>query len=118
LTLAIAARREIFLRLFELFATVCLFLLAAQALSAQQPQENTGTQYVIERIEIIGNRRIQSGTLRARIASHPELHISSLVPQRHDRVGAHRSPNFALSPPISSHSATEPRRPTRTTQLY
>ncbi len=64
-----AAGRKIFLRLFELFAILCLVLLAAQGLSAQQPQENAGPQYVIERIEFIGNRRIQSGTLRARIFS-------------------------------------------------
>jgi outer membrane protein insertion porin family len=69
LILATAAGRKIFLRLFELFATVSLILLAAQALWAQQPQENPGTQYVIERIEFIGNRRVQSGTLRARIFS-------------------------------------------------
>ena len=67
-----AASREIFLRLFESFATVCLILLATgQALWAQQPQENPGTQYVVERIEFIGNRRIQSGTLRARIFTRP-----------------------------------------------
>jgi|HubBroStandDraft_1064217.scaffolds.fasta_scaffold00674_17 outer membrane protein insertion porin family len=66
-----AASREIFLRLFESFATVCLILLATgQALWAQQPQENTGTQYTVERIEFIGNRRIQTGTLRARIFTH------------------------------------------------
>jgi outer membrane protein insertion porin family len=64
-----AASRKIFLRLFELFATVSLVLLAAQALRAQQPQENPGTQYVIQRIDFVGNRRIQSGTLRARIFS-------------------------------------------------
>jgi outer membrane protein insertion porin family len=66
---ATAAGRKIFLRLFELFATVSLVLLAAQALRAQQPQENPGTPYVIQRIDFSGNRRIQSGTLRARIFS-------------------------------------------------
>jgi outer membrane protein insertion porin family len=66
-----AASREIFLRLFESFATVCLILLATgQALWAQQPQESAGTQYTVERIEFIGNRRIQTGTLRARIFTH------------------------------------------------
>jgi outer membrane protein insertion porin family len=64
-----AASRKIFLRLVELFATVSLVLLAAQVLRAQQPQENPGTQYVIQRIDFVGNRRIQSPTLRARIFS-------------------------------------------------
>ena len=70
MTTALAASREFFLRLTESFVVVCLiFLAAGQALRAQQSQENTGTQYTIERIEFSGNRRIQSGTLRARIFS-------------------------------------------------
>jgi len=69
LGIVMAASGEIFLRLFEPFAVLCVLLLAAPALSAQQAQESAGTQYVIERIEFIGNRRIQSGTLRARIFS-------------------------------------------------
>jgi len=64
-----AAGREIFLRLLESLVAVCLALFMGQALWAQQSQENTGTQYTIERIEFIGNRRIQTGTLRARIFS-------------------------------------------------
>jgi outer membrane protein insertion porin family len=68
LGLVLAAGREIFLRLFGLAAVVCL-LLMAQALWAQQPQESPANQYVIGRIEFIGNRRIQTGTLRGRILS-------------------------------------------------
>ena len=50
---------------------VCLILAASgQVLWAQQEQENAGPQYTIERIEFVGNRRIQSGTLRGRILSH------------------------------------------------
>jgi outer membrane protein insertion porin family len=66
-----AAGGKIFLRLFELFAVVLACLVAAQGLLAQQPPENTGNQYVIERIDFFGNRRIQTGTLRARIFSRP-----------------------------------------------
>jgi len=58
--LAIAARREVFLSLVKLVATVCLFLFAAQALEAQQPREKPQTKYVIERFELVGNRRIST----------------------------------------------------------
>jgi outer membrane protein insertion porin family len=66
-----AASGEIFLRLLGLLAVGFACLVAAQSLAAQQPQESTGTQYVIARIDFIGNRRIQTGTLRARIFSRP-----------------------------------------------
>jgi len=49
-------------------------LASGQSLSAQQPQggqEANGPQYVIEKIEFIGNRRIQRDTLLARIFSRP-----------------------------------------------
>jgi len=49
-------------------------LASGQSLSAQQPQggqEANGSQYVIEKIEFIGNRRIQRDTLLARIFSRP-----------------------------------------------
>jgi outer membrane protein insertion porin family len=70
-----AACRKIFLRLFQLLAGVSLFAYPfAQIVVAQQPQggqEGTGPQYVIERIEFVGNRRIQRDTLLARIFSRP-----------------------------------------------
>jgi outer membrane protein insertion porin family len=66
----ITARREVFPSLFKL-ATVCLFLLAAQAFATHQPQENSQTKDFIERIDLVGNRRIETGTLRARISSRP-----------------------------------------------
>jgi outer membrane protein insertion porin family len=49
-------------------------LASGQSLSAQQPQggqEANGPQYIIEKIEFIGNRRIQRDTLLARIFSRP-----------------------------------------------
>jgi outer membrane protein insertion porin family len=65
-----AASRQIFLRLLELLVVVCLASGApGQALSAQQAQNPGGTQYVIQRIEFIGNRRIQRDTLLARMFS-------------------------------------------------
>jgi len=72
LTIALAAGTKICLRLFESFGPVCLIFFAlGQTLWAQQPQGNTGPQFVIERIDFVGNRRIQTGTLRARIISRP-----------------------------------------------
>jgi outer membrane protein insertion porin family len=54
----------------EVLAVVCLFpFMTGQSLSAQQP--GGGPQYTITRIEFIGNRRVQSNTLRARIFSRP-----------------------------------------------
>jgi outer membrane protein insertion porin family len=54
----------------EVLAVVCLLpFVTGQSLSAQQP--GGGPQYTITRIEFIGNRRVQSNTLRARIFSRP-----------------------------------------------
>ena len=65
-----AASGKIFLRAFEIFVGVSLILLAVgQSLSAQQAAQGTGPQYVIERIEFVGNRRVQRDTLLARIFS-------------------------------------------------
>ena len=65
-----AASRQIFLRLFELLVMVCLAPLAlVQPLFAQQSQNPGAPQYVIQRIEFEGNRRVQSGTLLARMFS-------------------------------------------------
>ncbi|HXO05867.1 MAG TPA: outer membrane protein assembly factor BamA, partial [Candidatus Sulfotelmatobacter sp.] len=65
-----AASTKIFVRLFQLLVVVCLCIIAyVEPLWAQQGQAPTGPQYVIERIEFIGNRRIQTDTLKARIFS-------------------------------------------------
>jgi outer membrane protein insertion porin family len=59
-------------RLFQPLAVVCLCIIAhGDLLWAQQGQGSSGSQYVIQRIEFIGNRRIQADTLRARIFSRP-----------------------------------------------
>jgi outer membrane protein insertion porin family len=55
----------------EVCATACLFLFSVQALESQQPHENNGTQYIIERIDIQGYRRIQNATMRAHTLSRP-----------------------------------------------
>ena len=68
-----AAKKQIFPRVFESLVVVSLLVLTvAQGLSAQQPSDsNSPQQYVIERIEFIGLRRIQRDTLLARIFSRP-----------------------------------------------
>ena len=67
-----AARTKLHLRLFELYAVVYLVALAgAQPIWAQQLRTPTGPQYTIQRIDFIGNRRIQRDTLMARIFSRP-----------------------------------------------
>jgi outer membrane protein insertion porin family len=70
MTLTIASRRRVFLSLVKLVATLCLFLFAAQTLAAQQPHENSQTKYFIERIDLIGNRRVRSDPLLALIRPH------------------------------------------------
>jgi outer membrane protein insertion porin family len=67
-----AASRGTFPRALKILVVVCLlFLAAGQTLLAQQAQEPGGSQYVISRIEFVGNRRIQRSTLTARIFSRP-----------------------------------------------
>jgi len=70
LTRITAASREIFPRVFEILVVVCLiFLAAGETLWAQQA--GGAPQYVIQRIEFPGTRRIQRDTLLARIFSRP-----------------------------------------------
>ena len=58
------------MRLFYTLVVVSLGMIAfAHPLLAQQAQAPAGPQYVIQRIDFVGNRRIQSDTLRARIFS-------------------------------------------------
>jgi outer membrane protein assembly factor BamA len=71
LTLAIPAHREFFLNLFKLIVVVCLFVPAAQVFATQQSEEDSQPKYFIERIDLIGNRRIETGTLLAGISSRP-----------------------------------------------
>ncbi len=67
-----AAKREIFPRALEFIVVVSLLALTVtQSLWAQQPAESNAPQYVIERIEFVGLRRIQRDTLLARIFSRP-----------------------------------------------
>ena len=50
---------------------VCCPSPSSQSLWAQQTQEPGGPQYIITRIDFIGNRRVQRDTLLARIFSRP-----------------------------------------------
>jgi len=63
------------LRHLEIPVVVCLCIFvsvcSAQAQQPQQPQEPTGPKYSIQKIEFIGNRRVQRDTLLARIFSRP-----------------------------------------------
>jgi outer membrane protein insertion porin family len=67
-----AAKRELFPRALEFIVVVSLLILTVtQSLWAQQAPPSNNKQYVIERIEFIGLRRIQRDTLLARIFSRP-----------------------------------------------
>ena len=70
-----AAHRKFFLFFLELAAGVCILVVVfAHPLWAQQPDQSpqaSGPQYIIERIEFVGNRRVQKDTLMARIFSRP-----------------------------------------------
>jgi outer membrane protein insertion porin family len=67
-----AARIQIFSRALKIPVVVCLLLAAAgQTLCAQPAQEAGTNQYIISRIDFVGNRRIQRSTLTARIFSRP-----------------------------------------------
>ncbi len=67
-----AAGGDIFLRAFGTLVVVSLlFLAGGQSLCAQQTEEPGASPYVIERIEFIGNHRVQRDTLLARIFSRP-----------------------------------------------
>jgi hypothetical protein len=57
--------------IFKLFATTCLFVFPTQAVEPQQSSTKSESQYSIERIEIVGNRRVQSEELWATIISRP-----------------------------------------------
>jgi outer membrane protein insertion porin family len=67
-----AAGRKIFLRRFQFFVVVYLLWLSiVHPAWAQRAPQPSGPQYTIQRIEFIGNRRIQRDTLLARIFSRP-----------------------------------------------
>jgi outer membrane protein insertion porin family len=70
MSLTIAARRKVFLSFAKLVVTLCLFLFAAQTFAAQQPGEHGHTKYVIERIDLIGNRSVRSDPLLALVRPH------------------------------------------------
>ena len=69
--LTIAAPREVPLNSFKLGKTLFLFLFAALASGAQQPRENSQIKYVVERLDLVGNRRIEADTLRRWISTRP-----------------------------------------------
>jgi len=67
-----AASGNIFLRAFKILAFVFLFSLSCgQSLCAQQTEGPGASPSVIERIEFVGNHRVQRDTLLARIFSRP-----------------------------------------------
>lgn len=82
MSLTITAPREVVLSFFKLVATVCLFPFAAQTLEAQQPRENPQTKYVIERLDLVGNRSIGTKMILARISSRPGKPYSVGVARR------------------------------------
>lgn len=71
MSLNLVAGREVFSRVSRLFATVCLLVLASQTFAEQPPQQKAGNQPVIERVDFINMRRVESGKLRALVSSGP-----------------------------------------------
>ncbi|MGH9745687.1 MAG: outer membrane protein assembly factor BamA [Candidatus Acidiferrales bacterium] len=72
MTRTMAAGRKIFLRRFQLPVVVYLFCVSfLHPVSAQQVRPSQAPQFVIQRIDFVGNRRIQRDTLLARIFSRP-----------------------------------------------
>src|SRR4029077_10865266 len=70
LTRTMAAGRKISLRLFQFPVVVYLFCISfLHPVSAQQIRPSQKQQFVIQRIDFVGNRRIQRDTLLARIFS-------------------------------------------------
>ncbi len=69
--LTIAALREVFLSLMKTVGIVCLSAFAAQALAGQQSRENFQTKYLIERLDLVGNRSITTETMLAWISTRP-----------------------------------------------
>src|SRR5579871_3287417 len=68
--IAMAVQRKICAPTVQFIAVVCLVLLSfPQLLSAQVAAQDNGPQFVIQRIEFVGNRRVQRDTLLARIFS-------------------------------------------------
>jgi outer membrane protein insertion porin family len=55
----------------ELLISACLFLPVAQALAAQQPPPAVQTKYIVERLDLVGNRSARTDTLRALISLNP-----------------------------------------------
>ena len=72
MTRTLAAGRKIFLRRIQIPVVVYLYcLLFAHPVCAQRSQAPQAPQYTIQRIDFVGNRRIQRDTLLARIFSRP-----------------------------------------------
>ena len=66
----LAAHGRVLLNFFGLLAAVSVCSGAfPHILRAQQPQNAPRSQYIIQRIEFVGNRRVQKDTLQARIFS-------------------------------------------------
>ena len=72
MTSPVAKPQDILLGLIQVLAIACcLFVLPARALATQQGQQNAATHYVIERLDFVGNRRVESRTLRMKVSSGP-----------------------------------------------
>jgi outer membrane protein insertion porin family len=60
----------------------CLFLMFLQSIESQQSHDSHASQSFIERLEIVGNRRVQRATIMAHIVSRPGDTYNSEVVQR------------------------------------
>jgi outer membrane protein insertion porin family len=62
--------------------TACLFLMLVQSIESQQSHDSHASESFIERIEFVGNRRVQLATIMAHIVSRPGDTYNSEVVQR------------------------------------
>lgn len=49
----------------------CLFVLPGRALATPRSQQDAATHYVIERLEFVGTRRVESAALHMKVSSQP-----------------------------------------------
>lgn len=93
---------------FEMCATAWLLLFfSVQALQSQQPHENERSQYFIVRLDVEGDQRIQTATIRSHILTRPGALYNTEAVQR----GAQALPNTGYFAEVRLRVEDSPERP-------